>query len=432
MTILSPDSVLQQLALSANSNVVLALSGGLDSMVLLHLLHQARLQQPFSLQAVYINHGISPNAANWGDFCQTQCANLDIPFRQLSVQLAGRHNLEARARAARYQVLAEVIDSVDHLLLTAHHADDQVESLLLALKRGAGAAGLSGIASNKAFSAGRLVRPLLAYSRLQLQQFANEQNIEWIEDESNQDDHYDRNFIRQQIAPLLHQRWPHLHQTVSRSMQHIANLQQLADHYTERLYDDVVSDGRLQIPALLNFLPLQQDLLLRRWLATAGLTPSVQWLETLRTTVLDARIDSCPILVLAQYQIRRFNQQLYLIRNDQTLAPQESVFWQGQSELQLPEGAGRLLFDTTALDTALPLMVDSVEVLFGALSLPFKPAGASMHKPVKQWFKLWQVPPWQRLSVPLLVHDGKIVAVAGYAAACTEVQAKHWLRWQRT
>lgn len=431
MTTLSPDSVLQQLALNANSNVVLALSGGLDSMVLLHLLYQARLQRPFSLQAVYVNHGISPNAASWGEFCRTQCANLNIAFRQLPVQLAGRHNLEARARSARYQALTDVIDSCDHLLLTAHHADDQFETLLLALKRGAGPAGLGGIASHNTFGAGKLVRPLLAYSREQIQQFADEHNIEWIEDESNQDTHYDRNFIRQQITPLLQQRWPHLPQTVARSMQHIANLQQLVDHYTGLLYDDVVVDGRLQIPALLNCLPLQQDLLVRRWLTTKGLTPSVQWLDTLRNTVLDARIDSGPVLMLAQYQIRRFNQQLYLLRNDQLIAPQSTVLWQGQSELPLPEGAGRLLFNSQPDQTALPLMVDNAEVLFGKLSLPFKPAGASMHKPVKQWFKLWQVPPWQRLSVPLLAHDGKIVAVAGYAAACTDVQAKHWLLWQQ-
>ncbi|HEX5792832.1 MAG TPA: tRNA lysidine(34) synthetase TilS, partial [Rheinheimera sp.] len=158
---LCPQYLLDRLAPEPDSQLVLALSGGLDSMVLLHLLSKARKITPFALQAVYINHGISVHAERWGEFCAVQCAALGVAFSQSAVVISGPDNLEHKAREARYQALAEFVSTDKHQLLTAHHGDDQLESLLLALKRGAGAAGLSGIAAQRDFAAGVLQRPLL-------------------------------------------------------------------------------------------------------------------------------------------------------------------------------------------------------------------------------------------------------------------------------
>ncbi|WNO61992.1 tRNA lysidine(34) synthetase TilS [Rheinheimera sp. MMS21-TC3] len=435
MTTLQVETFLQhcllaQAKLQAEHKVVLALSGGLDSMVLLDLLAKAQQQLGFKLQAVYINHGLSNNAVAWAEFCQQQCAVRQVEFSSVSLKLEGRHNLEARARAGRYDALAAFITTNKHLLLTAHHADDQIETLLLALKRGSGPAGLSGIAASKPFAAGQLLRPLLSFNQAQLQHYATEQQLAWVEDESNIDTQYERNFIRHQIAPLLRQRWPHFSKTASRSMQLIANMQQLADYYTEQFYPQVVVNDRLQLTALAQHIPLQQHLLIRRWLADTGLTPSVQWLETLYQTVILAREDSSPLLVLDGFNIRRYAEQLYKVAATNNSKPNYNLAWQGTTQLVLPEKLGQIDINNQASTDALPVADDSGSIVFGKLSLLFKPSSALQHKPLKQWFKLWQVPPWQRLRVPLLLNkQQQLIAVAGYASASSAQQAKYWLHW---
>ena len=196
---------IQQLGLN---QLVLGLSGGLDSMVLLQLCHQLTQSCAIRLKAVYIHHGLSANADQWADFCLQQCQKRNIAFEVQKVQLNPAANIEAQARAARYSALAAFVTTRQTALLTAHHADDQLETLLLALKRGAGPAGLSGIAALQPFAAGWLVRPLLDFSREQLEAFAQLQQLKWIEDESNNDSRFDRNFLRLEIIPLLQQRWP--------------------------------------------------------------------------------------------------------------------------------------------------------------------------------------------------------------------------------
>jgi tRNA(Ile)-lysidine synthase len=429
---LSPRYLLQTLALQADSHVVLALSGGLDSMVLLDLLAKAQLLQPFLLQAVYINHGISAYAAQWGDFCAGQCSERGIAFKQRSVALSGHDNLELKARKARYQALAEFIRSDKHLLLTAHHGDDQLESLLLALKRGSGAAGLSGIAAQRSFAPGMLCRPLLPFSRAELAAYAAQQQLSWVNDDSNDDTRFERNFIRQHITPVLLERWPQFIATTRRSMQHLADLQQLADYYTEQAQESCVRNNTLLLAELTKMLPLQQDLVIRRWLQSYGLNPSTQWLTTLKQQVIAARNDATPVLVCADYQLRRYAGRLYLLTDAQVKVPLQSLSWQGETQLHLPCG-GHLYFAAQPQPQSeeLPMAAASAEIVFGQLSLRFKPAGSAVSKPLKQWFKLWQVPPWQRLQVPLLLVDGELVAVAGFATSTLPEQAKCWLSWQQ-
>lgn len=427
---LSSAYLIETLELQNHSHIVLALSGGLDSMVLLDLLCNAQQMQPFTLEAVYIHHGISDNASAWGELCAAQCAMRKVRFSMRHLQLSGRDNLEQRAREGRYQALNEFVHTEKHTLVTAHHGDDQLESLFLALKRGAGAAGLSGIASSRPFAQGKLMRPLLAFSRSELEHYALQQQLSYVEDESNQDTRFERNFIRQHITPVIRQRWPHFSRTAARSILHLTQLQQLAEHYTERAFEQCVSDNHLVLSALAKELPLQQDLVIRHWLAHAGLNPSLEWLDTLKCQVIGARPDATPTLQLAEYQVRRFDGKLYLLTHKDTLVPSQEIHWRGQNTVLLPEHCGSLQFLTQQASSALPIAASSGQIIFGQLSLRFKPAGALMSKPLKQWFKLWQVPPWQRLRTPLLLVDGELVAVAGYASCITAEQATQWISWQ--
>ncbi|MBZ9612820.1 tRNA lysidine(34) synthetase TilS [Rheinheimera maricola] len=431
MAELSPQYLLDTLAPLADNQLVLAFSGGLDSMVLLHLLSLAQKQHSFSLKAVYINHGISAHANHWADFCKAQCDALGVAFAQQAVVITGQSNLEQKARIARYQALAQYVSTDKHMLLSAHHADDQIESLLLALKRGAGGAGLSGIAAKRPFAAGMLCRPLLVFSRSELEHYAVANKLSWVNDDSNSDCRFERNFIRQHLTPVIKARWPQFQQTATRSMQHIAQLQQLAEHYTRQALAQCVSDAGLLLQPLAELLPLQQDLVLRQWLADFGLNPETQWLTTLKQQVIAARPDAEPLLVLADYQLRRFANTLYVLKPIDVQTPTQTLTWQGEPELALPDDCGCLYISATKQADAIALSATRGQWVFGQLSRRFKPAGAAMSKPLKQWFKLWQVPPWQRLRVPLLLVNGELVAVAGYASSTAPELATAWLHWQR-
>ena len=428
---LSPQTVLDILQPSPDSQLVLALSGGLDSTVLLHLLAKARQLTPFHLSAVYINHGLSQHADAWAVFCAEQCRQLKVAFAVHSVRIEGSDNLEHKARAARYQALAQFIDTDKHQLLTAHHNDDQIETLLLALKRGSGAAGLSGIAAKRPFAAGILCRPLLAVSRDQLAHYASEQQLQWVDDDSNSDSRFERNFIRQQLTPLIKARWPHFADSAARSMAHVAQLQQLAEHYSEQALAQCVNQRGLSLSALAAVVPLLQDLVLRKWLAAYGLNPETQWLATLKQQVILARQDAMPQLQLAGYQVRRYADTLYLLSAAEITTPALPILWQGESELKLAADCGCLCFSSEPGPNKLALGATSGSWVFGELSRRFKPAGAVNSKRLKQWFKLWQVPPWQRQRVPLLLVDDEVVAVAGYASNTAPEQAKLWLVWQQ-
>ncbi|MEX2367214.1 MAG: tRNA lysidine(34) synthetase TilS, partial [Pseudohongiellaceae bacterium] len=195
--------------LNDNSNIWVAYSGGMDSHVLLHLMVRLLPSQERRLRALHINHGISPHAADWQSHCQQTCSDLGIPFQAVSVSLDadGTDSLETRARKARYRVFADRLGPGDYLFL-AHHLDDQIETMLFRLLRGTGLKGLAGMPVSRPLGAGQLYRPLLALARDELEQYAIEHRLQWIEDDSNARADYDRNYLRLKVLPLLEKRWP--------------------------------------------------------------------------------------------------------------------------------------------------------------------------------------------------------------------------------
>lgn len=429
--------------------LVLGLSGGLDSMVLLQLLSLWQQQQPGRLvQAVYVHHGLSPHADAWAQFCAAQCQQRQVPFQTIHVTVAGSDNLEQKARTARYQALSAVIDSPQCALCTAHHADDQVETMLLALKRGSGLAGMAGIAQVKHFAAGFLLRPLLNFSRAQLTEFAKAQQLRWIEDESNQDLRFDRNYLRQQVLPLLSSRWPAFATTVGRSMTQLAQSQQAQSLLLQPLLAKIVSGRQLDLTGLLQQPALLQPLLLRQWLAAFELNPTADRLTKIQQQLILARPDASPEIQLAGWALRRYQQQLFLFDPTELQQLQQ----QYPAQAILPGQLFTLADGRTACwqtqpmawgDFAcyLPLAVNSAAELqleYGVLSLRFKPAGAKQSKALKDWCKHWQLPPWLRPALQLFCSAGGVQAVvappqqravgdAFMYSQVTAVQAQSWL-----
>ncbi|OGV74109.1 MAG: tRNA lysidine(34) synthetase TilS [Methylophilales bacterium RIFCSPHIGHO2_02_FULL_57_10] len=296
-------------------HVVLGLSGGLDSRVLLHLLANARQQMDFKLSAIHINHRISPNADGWANFCAELCANDGIPFQAVAVDVPRDSGLglEAAAREARYRVL--LAQDADAIVL-AHHQDDQAETLLLQLLRGAGVKGLaampgvryqgSGIKGPKAnidpsLRTGKsrgeeekpILRPLLDVSRSVLFEYAKAHGLEWIEDESNLDLAYDRNYLRSRILPELEQRFPAARKTLARSASHLAEAAALLEEVAREDAVCAVSDGRLDLAMLKAMSAARATNLLRWWVAQqSGVPISTARLADIRSQLLNAKPDA--------------------------------------------------------------------------------------------------------------------------------------------
>ncbi len=252
--------------------LVLALSGGIDSRVMLDLLAEFRDKQRVNCIAVHVNHGLSKNAAAWADKCQIWCDEYQVPLyiENLTLDISSGDSLEKLARDGRYHALQKYIDAGD-VLLTGQHADDQVETFLLALKRGSGPKGLAAMPEVKPFGQGIIVRPMLDISRKQVEEYAAERKLHWVDDESNLDTRFDRNFIRHRVTPLLGERWPSFPQAIRRSAQHCAEQEALLDELlTQPLNLLVDSDNSIEIEGLDEYSERARNQLLRMWTRRCG------------------------------------------------------------------------------------------------------------------------------------------------------------------
>lgn len=295
----------------AGRHLLLGLSGGLDSRVLLHLLVHARATMEFTLSAVHINHRISPQANDWAEFCAGICASDAVPFHvaEVDVPRDSGLGLEAAARAERYAVL---LDSGADAVMLAHHRDDQAETLLLQLLRGAGVKGLAAMGeisfqqSAVSSQPKAILRPMLGVSRTKLLEYAQAHELQWIEDESNLDLAYDRNFLRHHILPELEKRFPACGRTMARSASHLAEAAALLEELAIEDAANVVFEGRLDLAAIKPLSSPRVSNLLRYWITEqSGLSLSTARIEDIRSQLLDSRIDARVAIKIGQRVLRR-------------------------------------------------------------------------------------------------------------------------------
>ncbi|MDK1299650.1 tRNA lysidine(34) synthetase TilS, partial [Cronobacter malonaticus] len=303
-------------ALRGRRQLLVAYSGGLDSTVLLHQLVRLRETHPeLRLRAIHVHHGISPNADRWAAHCQALCHRWQVPFELAYVELAQDGlGLEAQARKARYQAFAAALVPGE-ALVTAQHLDDQCETLLLALKRGSGPAGLAAMPAELPFAGSILLRPLLNTPRAQLEAWASRHQLVWIDDESNQDDRFDRNFLRLRILPALEARWPHFTEAAARSAQLCGEQEQLLDELLAPELAALMDGKTLAIAPLETMSALKRAALLRRWLAALNAPmPSRATLQRIWDEVAQSREDAAPRLKCGDYEARRYQGRLWWVR----------------------------------------------------------------------------------------------------------------------
>ena len=393
-------------------SLLVAYSGGVDSTVLLHALTQLKQQQRPDLQlsAIYIHHGLSQNADSWARHCQQQCQIWQVPIIIEKVQLdpmAG--NIEQQARNARYQAIYRHLKS-DQMLCTAQHLDDQCETFLLALKRGSGPAGLSAMP----VESNRHLRPLLTISRQQIEAYANWHQLTWIEDESNQDDHYDRNFLRLKVLPLINQRWPQFSQMVARSaslcQQQEALINELLDNDFHQL---LTTQGQLRLSPLINYSEYKRNAILRMWFRQQGIMmPSQKQLALIWQTVVEAKEDANPKFVLHNKQIRRYQNQLYLLPlYDDT--EHLVINWDLTSPLVLPDNIGQLQSHYQHdLNCRLPQADEAVTVRFHAQGR-LQIVNRQGSRAIKKIWQEHQIPPWMRTRTPLIYYNEQLICAVG-------------------
>ena len=414
--------------LTPGRHVTVALSGGVDSVVLLHLLHRLQRERAFSLSVIHVNHQISANATDWANFCVALCAKLQVPLvvKKIQVPRQSKAGLEASARALRYQAFAEY--DTDCLLL-AHHLDDQAETLLLNLLRGAGVRGAAAMPIVRDQGSGirnqgngaPIVRPLLDVSRAALVAYAKKHRLAWIEDESNLDESFARNFLRHAVLPVIEQRFPAYRQTLSRSARHFSEADSLLEELAAIDLANVVRDGKLKLSLLQQFSPARAKNLLRAYFAAQGLPPlDTDRLQEWLRQILNARGDSQIALGVAGLLLRRYRGDIWIEPDTPCPAANWQLIWRGERELAVPELGGRWLM--------IPMQGEglSVEKLRAApVSLRLRQGGEKLkpdcgraRKTLKHLLQQAAIAPWQRERLPLLYSGEILVAAPGIGIDC--------------
>lgn len=428
----SPDHLLNTLLeLPVPSGYLVGFSGGMDSHVLLHALAELGDRLPVPVRAIHIDHGLQVQSVEWSRHCEAVCRALEIPMENcpLGLKPVKGESLEAVARQARYSALAERIQPGE-MLVTAHHQDDQAETLLLQLLRGAGLSGLAAMPVLSRFDKGLHARPLLDNSRDELLEYARTRRLQWIEDASNQDTEFDRNYLRHRVIPLLKARWPAASRTLSRSARHCAEADRLINGVLGEQLDQLQDsrDGSLPVSALATLPPDRLASLLRLWIGRCGFTlPPAVVLKRIITEVLGARQDGNPLVAWSGAEVRRYRDALYLMPPLPPFDPDLSLEWQGESELLLPAGLGLLQFQTAESVTLNRTTTAACRIRFRQGGEICRPLGRGKGKRVKQLLQEAGVFPWMRDRIPLLEVDGEIAEVVG-VCRCEPVMQHPLLR----
>lgn len=408
---------------------LVAFSGGLDSMCLLDALLKS--EPAFEVIAIHVHHGLSPNADAWSQHCAAVCQQAGIGFieEKVSVINSGK-GVEDAAREARYKAFAQHIESGDHLLM-AHHADDQAETLLLRLLRGTGAKGLEGMAQQRVFAEGIIWRPLLTFSRASLEIYAIQRALRWVEDESNTDSRYDRNFLRNNIFPLLNQRWPDFALRWQQTALQVAETNQLADLAIEQLFPlleprSEKAGTSINVEILQQYSLAERNALLRHWSELHGFdAPGTQPLAILNQHLQQAMPDHNFELCWGGAVLKRFQQRLYLY---------SSCAWQtiqGTDKCEAEDNHRVISLATcqqVSVFAGMQLCFEAVKVASGdaCLSAHYqnihivrRQGGERSHphyrahsQTLKKLLQASDMEPWWRDQIPLVrAEDGQLLAV---------------------
>jgi tRNA(Ile)-lysidine synthase len=406
---------------------LLGLSGGVDSVVLLDSLHRIARTLGFHLSALHVNHQLSSNAGRWAAFCRSLCRARGIPFRVVKVRVPRGNSVEAAARAARYAVFAA--EAVEYIVL-AHHQDDQAETVLLQLLRGAGVKGLAAMpllrkakvesrkskVKDKKTGHPSILRPLLDVTREEILDYARRRKLKWIEDESNQDIYFQRNYLRYEVLPVIARRFPAYRATLARAARHLAEAAHTLDEVAAFDGAGGFEAGSLAVDALRRLPAARARNLLRYFIAGHGLNmPGAGRLEEALRQALNAKQDARVVVELGDFTLRRYAGRLHVVRSGSAPPAQYKKLWRGERELGLPELGGVLtLAPTRGAGISLArLRGRPVMIRLRRGGEQLQPDRKRPRRSLKNLLQETRLPPWQRERLPLLYCGEHLVWVAG-------------------
>lgn len=393
-------------ALARSGQVWLAFSGGLDSTVLLHVLKT----EGIAVKALHVNHQLSHNADAWQQHCVRQCENLgcEIVVERVDVKNEGK-GIEHAARKARYAVFDHYVKSED-ILLVAHHLDDECETLLFRLLRGSGLKGVTGIKKERTLGqGGKIMRPLLPVERKNILEYANIHSLSWVEDESNRDIEFDRNYLREMVLPLFQQRWPNFRKKFATSITLLRETEQLLAEYGQ--HDLAKCNPRkerlgnsIDLSTLTVWSVPRINHVLRQWLENLGYSlPGLRHLEETQK-LFTARDDAAPAVQFGECELRRYKNRLYCLPRLQSVAS-PAMKWNSAESLQLPDGS-RL-----AVSGQSPALWPNLEVKFREGGERCRPQGRDRSQTLKKLLQEYELEPWLRDRVPLIYFNDELIAV---------------------
>ncbi len=399
-------------------SMTVALSGGIDSVVLLHLLLQLQKKHRFTLKASHVHHGLSEDADQWVKFCEALCRKWSIDLQVHHIQLPQKKSLgiEGEARRLRYEKL---LQAKTDLVVLAHHEDDQAETFLLQLIRGAGVKGLSSMAH---FDEDRhLWRPLLNTSRRDIETYAKQHKLKWIEDESNQNTAFDRNFIRLKVLPILKNRFSHIIKVISRSSSHLAEAQHLLDDLAKiDLKSHLKSNQykhKLQVKTLIQLSPSRAKNVLRYWLELNDqMMPTKDLLDELLRQVLTAKKDAAIKIQISEVcEIRRYQDEIFIVPKSQHNQKNYEMIWRGESEMILPNGKKLNFKKVKGRGINLKFLNDQKLIIRNRQGGEFfKPDSKRPTKKIKQMLQESDLPPWERENLPLIFVGDDLALVPNF------------------
>ncbi len=417
----------------------IAYSGGLDSTVLLHAAaRMCAAEGSYRLRAVHIDHQLQAASGQWREHCARTAAALQVEFLALKVEVArdSHQGLEASARTARYAALQALL-LPGEALLTAHHADDQLETVLLALMRGAGLRGMGAMPSRQPCGEGWLVRPLLESTRAELEAWARAQQVRWLDEPSNESLGFDRNYLRHRILPLLYQRWPAAPRSAARSAAHLGEAERMLDALAAADCAQAACGTCLRVDALAALDSARRRNVMRHWIRRHDLlAPSTRKLATIEHDMLRARQDRNPCVQWEGGEIRRYRGLLYCLRPRADLDARQAILWQVDRPVALPAqlghlrlaaieaahfpgaAAGRNTDERSAGDAgrrpvalAVAKLVQPLQIRFRSGGESLRPAGDVHRRKLKKLLQSSAVLPWWRERLPLIYSDGRLAAV---------------------
>lgn len=387
--------------LKAYNKIVVGFSGGLDSTVLLDLLIKNNTP---NILAVHINHQYSKLAAMWHKSCAKFCADNKVEFLSFTIEVP-KNNFEAQARNMRYEIFRKLLKTQKDCVLTAHHANDQTETLLLNLFRGSGVDGLAATPFWQKLGVGSLLRPLITIEQKALQEYAKIKQLAWHEDPSNNDDFFLRNYLRHEIIPKIAQRWPKLNKNITQTAKNM----QAARLNLEFLDSKLTNNKQLPIASLLK-LPLHRKLnALKQWLKNNNFSQfSAKHLEIILTQVCDAKLDAKAKFQLNKHFISRYKNKLYIYK--QLLPAHSNLAWDNFPQ-PLKLSHSKTLYAQTQGNIAIKAN--------SKLTIKYRVGGEKIlinarHKSLKKLFNQWEIPPWLRDTIPLLYINDELCTVIGY------------------